>query len=142
MNQRNLVAVVTDVAALSLAPALATGQIRTVATGDQAPARTPWGDPNLQGVWNNHTVVPLERPDALAAKQALTDEEVAARFQENSERQVACREGDPGFWMNIRSVTVFGGSHQARLVERFTRVAADTVDYQYTIEDASTYTRP
>ena len=44
--------------------------------------------------------------------------------------------------MNLRSVTVFGGSQQARVVERFTRVAADTVDYRYTIEDASTYTRP
>ena len=63
MNQRNLVAVVTVVAAMSLVPTLAAGQIRTVATGDRAPARTPWGDPNLQGVWNNNTVVPLERPD-------------------------------------------------------------------------------
>ncbi len=65
MTHRNLVAVVCVVAAMSLAPALAIGQIRTAATGDRAPARTPWGDPNLQGVWNNNTVVPLERPYAL-----------------------------------------------------------------------------
>ena len=43
---------------------------------------------------------------------------------------------------NLRSVTVFGASQQARVVERFTRFAADTVDYRYTIEGASTYTRP
>ena len=43
---------------------------------------------------------------------------------------------------NLRSVTVFGASQQARVVELFTRVAADTVDYRYTIEDTSTYTRP
>ena len=280
MTHRNLVAVVSVVAAMSLAPALAIGQIRTAATGDHAPARTPWGDPNLQGVWNNNTVVPLERPDALGEKQALTDEEVAARFQENSDRLFSRREGDTGFYnefwfeygkdtnrtslivdppngkvpgldqadaglaarraaarfganpaswedlslfdrcitrglpgamspgfynhnyhilqtpdyvvllvemihdvriipldgrphlpqgvsqllgdsrghwegdtlvvettnfndrVNVRSVTVFGGSQHTRLIERFTRVAPDTVDYRYTIEDTSTCARP
>ena len=29
-----------------------------------------------------------------------------------------------------------------RFVERFTRVDADTIDYQYTVDDPSTYTRP
>ena len=60
--------------------------------------RTPWGDPDLQGVWNNNTVVPLERPEALADKERLTDEEVAERFQRTSEATFAEREGDPGFY--------------------------------------------
>ena len=42
--------------------------------------RTPWGDPDLQGVWNNNTVVPLERPEALGDKDFLSDEEVAQRL--------------------------------------------------------------
>ena len=49
-------------------------------------ARTPWGHPDLQGVWNNNTVVPLQRPTDLAEKQQLTDEEVAERFHRTSSR--------------------------------------------------------
>lgn len=43
-------------------------------------ARTPWGDPDLQGIWNFGTITPLQRPLAgeLASKSELTPEEVAA----------------------------------------------------------------
>jgi hypothetical protein len=36
------------------------------------PARTPWGDPDLQGIWNNVTATPLQRPDDLKDKALLT----------------------------------------------------------------------
>src|SRR4249919_3781402 len=42
--------------------------------------RTPWGDPHLQGVWNDATSTPLQRPGEVGAKQVLNDEE-AAEFQ-------------------------------------------------------------
>ena len=42
---------------------------------------TPWGDPDLQGVWNNATSTPLQRPDTVSAKDVLTDAE-AAEFQD------------------------------------------------------------
>jgi hypothetical protein len=42
------------------------------------PYRTPWGDPDLQGVWFVLWDVPLERSAANAGKEFLTDEEVAA----------------------------------------------------------------
>jgi len=45
--------------------------------------KTPWGDPDLQGIWSNQTPTPLERPDALAAKHTLTEEE-AAEFKKTS----------------------------------------------------------
>jgi hypothetical protein len=38
---------------------------------------TPWGDPDLQGVWSNQTPVPLERPAALAGKPYFTEAEAA-----------------------------------------------------------------
>src|SRR6185295_15014820 len=38
---------------------------------------TPWGDPDLQGVWSNQTPVPLERPTALADKPFFTKQEAA-----------------------------------------------------------------
>jgi hypothetical protein len=39
---------------------------------------TPWGDPDLQGVWSNQSPVPLERPAALASKPFFTKAEAAA----------------------------------------------------------------
>jgi hypothetical protein len=41
------------------------------------PSRTPDGQPDLQGVWSDTSVKPLERPRALQGRQHLTDEEVA-----------------------------------------------------------------
>ena len=40
--------------------------------------RTPDGHPDLQGVWANNSATPLERPEAWADKERLTDEELAA----------------------------------------------------------------
>jgi hypothetical protein len=37
--------------------------------------RTPWGHPDLEGIWNNSTITPLERPKELAGKEFLTEEE-------------------------------------------------------------------
>jgi len=58
---------------------------QTPATPNPTPAakadpvlKTPWGDPDLQGVWFVLADVPLERSAANAGKQFLTDEEVAA----------------------------------------------------------------
>jgi hypothetical protein len=45
--------------------------------------RTPWGDPDIQGVWSNQTPTPLERPDALAGKATLSDEE-ARQFEQTA----------------------------------------------------------
>jgi hypothetical protein len=42
--------------------------------------RTPWGDPDLEGIWTNATLTPLQRPPELAAKEFFTPEE-AAQFQ-------------------------------------------------------------
>jgi hypothetical protein len=41
--------------------------------------RTPWGRPDLQGVWTNPTTPPLERPADLAEKTVLTEEERRVR---------------------------------------------------------------
>src|SRR5579863_1218060 len=36
------------------------------------------GHPDLQGIWTNATITPMERPAALAEKPTLTDAEAAA----------------------------------------------------------------
>ena len=49
--------------------------------------RTPWGQPDLQGIWDYRTITPLERPSALSGKQFLTDEEAATYEREENRRQ-------------------------------------------------------
>ena len=64
--------------------ALATALLAPVASAAQATdeawtlPRTPDGRPDLQGVWANNNITPLERPEAWAGKERLTAEELAA----------------------------------------------------------------
>ena len=44
----------------------------------QAPRRTPWGDPDLQGLWTNATITPFERAPDMTGKPVLSEEEAAA----------------------------------------------------------------
>jgi hypothetical protein len=50
-------------------------------------AKTPWGDPDLQGVWDYKTITPLERPAAMGDRQFLNDEEVA-RLESNAAKRL------------------------------------------------------
>jgi hypothetical protein len=50
------------------------------------PPKTPWGDPDLQGVWPGNMGVPMERAAALGERTSFTDEEFAKR-QEQARRQ-------------------------------------------------------
>jgi len=45
------------------------------------PSKTPWGDPDLQGVWPGTDMIgtPLERPQNMGERATLTDEEFAQR---------------------------------------------------------------
>ena len=56
------------------------------ATSDFEAPRTPWGAPDLQGIWDYRTATPLQRPEAFGNKATLTDEEVAEYERTNSER--------------------------------------------------------
>ncbi len=42
-----------------------------------AVAATPWGDPDLQGIWHSSGATPMERPDQFEGRETLSDEEVA-----------------------------------------------------------------
>jgi len=52
------------------------------AQGKSVP-RTPWGDPDLGGVWTTDDMrsVPRERPDQFGTRRYLSDEEFAARVK-------------------------------------------------------------
>jgi len=50
--------------------------------------RTADGKPDLQGVWTNATITPMERPRDLAGKATLTDAEAAAYEKANHDELV------------------------------------------------------
>jgi hypothetical protein len=65
--------------------------------------RTPWGDPNLQGIWTGSTITPLERPAKFAGRQFLTEAEAAELERAALASQVdqPPRPGDPGTYNQI-----------------------------------------
>lgn len=45
-------------------------------------------------------------------------------------------------WERRPTLAVYGASSAMRVVERFTRVDANTIDYRFTVTDAATFTQP
>ncbi len=70
-EKRRSKAVALAIAMVALAAVVVAGQVRSVE--NRTLPRTPWGDPDLQGVWSIATITPFERPSALAGKQVLTE---------------------------------------------------------------------
>ena len=70
------VAVVVAVVSLGAVPAVA----------QTAASRTAWGQPDLQGIWDFRTITPLQRPDDLAGREFLTEEEAANLEEEAVDR--------------------------------------------------------
>jgi hypothetical protein len=83
---------------------LTAGQ-RSVAKQATSP-RTPWGAPDLQGVWDFRTITPLERPGNLGDKKVLSEQEAAALESQAAAARVdrAPQQGNPGtynqFWFD------------------------------------------
>ena len=74
--------------------AIAILAVTTLPVAGQAPARTPWGDPDLQGLWTNATITPFERPADLAGKPVLSEQEAAEyEKQINQARDADSRAG-------------------------------------------------
>ncbi len=81
-----VLATVTVVVSLMLVPVA--GQAQPATTDTWTPPRTPWGDPDLQGIWDFRTLTPLERPRRLAGQEFFTEEEAAEREQRAERRRV------------------------------------------------------
>jgi len=80
-------------------PALLTAQAPAAAMTSPAAtwtlARTPDGQPDLQGYWTAQSFTPLERPRALAGRAFLTEEEAAEFFTQAVEVSYETTFGHP-----------------------------------------------
>ena len=103
------------VALLVLMPVIAMAQ----ATEPADAPRTPWGDPDLQGVWDYSTITPMQRPERYGDQAYLTEEEAAALEQGAVERDqnaaaAPARRAEAGenvgaynlFWMDLGTQVV------------------------------------
>lgn len=79
--------------------------------------RTQWGHPDLQGVWNFSSNVPMQRPARYGDRQFLTDDEVAQLRSQLAQRDAASDQAVPGlenennpggyndFWVESAGIT-------------------------------------
>jgi hypothetical protein len=88
MNDRRLVTVVipTIVVLSTLLVGATQAQTSTAPQKPRTTFRTPWGEPDLQGIWSGETLTPLERPARFANKPLLSPEEAAALEAEVQQR--------------------------------------------------------
>ena len=69
--------VAMGVVVLKLTPVPVSGTASGEAAAQTDPVfKTPWGEPDLQGLWTHDSEIPLQRPAAHAGREFLTDEEI------------------------------------------------------------------
>ena len=89
--------VLTTAAMLIAIAALAAGTaVAQNGDGSWTAPKTPFGHPDLQGVWANNNATPLQRPEVLGDREFLTDEELAA-LQSRANELFALDGGDAAF---------------------------------------------
>ena len=75
---RRTAAIVAVVLAIAVPVAGQSSAARPKASTSSTTPRTADGHPDLQGIWNFGTLTPLQRPDDVAGRTHLNDEEIAA----------------------------------------------------------------
>lgn len=90
--------------------------------GHYTPPKTPWGDPDLQGIWPGNMGVPMQRNASFGDRATLTEDEFAKK-EEQAKRQAAADAestaasdtrvgiGPPSYWTERGKPT-----HQASLI--------------------------
>src|SRR5579871_2986692 len=93
---------------------------------DAAAPLTPDGHPDLQGIWTNATLTPLERPASLANKEFLSEQE-AADFARSALQDVDADRRDGGGAVDVnRAYNEFWRDRGKVVPSRRTSLIIDT----------------
>lgn len=84
--------------------------------------KTPDGHSDLQGVWTNATVTPLERPKAYAAKPTLNDTE-ALEFEKKQAKDLADVDGKSEHPLLAAAGSNGTGGYNVLFIDRGTQLA-------------------
>lgn len=114
MSHRYLVSLGALACTIALVTAPIAGQApakarRAKTAKPYTPPQTPWGDPDLEGVWPGNMGVPMQRNAKLGDRATLTDEEFAAKEAQAEKQAQADNEsvaasdtkvgiGPPSYW--------------------------------------------
>jgi len=88
MNRLRIVSGAAVLAVVALASTVVSSQGQP-AQAPYSPPKTPWGDPDLQGIWPGTDMVgvPFERPEQFGTRLFLTDAELKQREQQAEKQQ-------------------------------------------------------
>jgi hypothetical protein len=81
---------------MAIAAAAALIAVSASQTKAQAPLKTPWGEPDLQGIWTDEFETPLQRPAKYASQEFFTAAQRDALDRERTELLVREKRGEKG----------------------------------------------
>ena len=84
--------------------------------------RAPDGHPDLQGIWTNATLTPLERPAAFAGKLTVSDAE-AKVFEQKQQDELAAGDGKSDSDFHRRAGSGETGGYNALFIDRGSELA-------------------
>ena len=108
MRRRFLFAMSAATVLIPMAAGQTSSAPATTAT-NYMPPKTPWGDPDIQGIWPGNMGVPMQRAKSLGERATLTDEEYSQRVAQARRAAAADNEerapkdakvgiGPPSYW--------------------------------------------
>ena len=153
MKAMKMTAVAAFVIGLALAAPLGGQSKKTYTT-----PKTPWGDPDLQGVWNDATSTPLQRPNGtMLMAYEFTSATRIIRMNWTQEAPADAWMGwNRGRWDGDTLVIETGGfnaktwldqaghppTESLHVTERFRRRDFGHMELEITIDDPKAYTKP
>ena len=74
------------ISGLTVGTVSAQSAVTDVARGQGEVSHTPWGDPDIQGIWTSSGATPFERPNDLEGRETISNEEVDQIRRQADER--------------------------------------------------------